>query len=75
MAGGFCRANRIAVVDTCEDFKQASRSVYPLYFDVDGHWRPVGHQVVARALHRALVPYLQERRAPQATPGPAAPQR
>lgn len=71
----FCRANRIAVVDTCEDLKQASRSVYPLYFDVDGHWRPVGHQVVARALNRALVPYLQERRASQATPGPAAPQR
>ena len=66
----FCRANQIAVVDTWEDLMQASRSVYPLYFDRDGHWRPVGHEVVARTLHRALVPYLQERRAPPARGGP-----
>ncbi len=71
----FCRANQIAVVDTWEDLAQASRSVYPLYFDLDGHWRPVGHEVVARTLYRELVPYLRERRAPPGTAGPPAAQR
>jgi hypothetical protein len=55
----FCRAKGIPVVNMCEDFKELSRSVYPLYYEYDGHWRPAGHQLVATLLYRALVPYLQ----------------
>jgi hypothetical protein len=57
----FCRANGIPVINMCEDFKELSRTVYPLYYEYDGHWRPAGHQLVATLLYRALVPYLQAR--------------
>ena len=61
LVADFCRKNDIRVVDMSDDFKQAARTVYPLYYDHDGHWKPAGHQVVADVLYRELVPYLQAR--------------
>jgi hypothetical protein len=45
----------------CDDFREASRNLYPIYYDGDGHWLPVGHQVAASILYRALTPCLKMR--------------
>lgn len=63
----FCHQHDIPVINMCEDFAKQSRTVYPLYYEADGHWRPAGHELVATVLYRALVPYLQEREAMAAT--------
>jgi hypothetical protein len=63
----FCRENDIPVINMCDDFKELSRTVYPLYYENDGHWLPAGHQFVATLLYRALVPYLQARETQPAT--------
>jgi hypothetical protein len=42
----------------CDDFRKASQTVHPLYYEYDGHWRPAGHEVVADVLYRELVPYV-----------------
>ncbi len=55
----FCRRNGIPVVNMCGEFKERSRTEYPLYYEYDGHWRPAGHRIAADVLHRALLPYLQ----------------
>ena len=57
----FCRRNGIPVVNMCDDFVRQAQTVYPLYYETDGHWRPAGHQLVASVLYRALVPYLHQR--------------
>jgi hypothetical protein len=72
LVAGFCRKNEIRVVDLCDDFKQAARTVYPLYYDYDGHWKPAGHQVVADALYRELVPYLEAREGQGTVPASAS---
>ncbi len=55
----FCKGNDIRIVNMIDDFRRAARSVFPLYLDYNGHWRPEGHQVVARALLKELRPYLR----------------
>jgi hypothetical protein len=69
----FCRRNGIRVINTCEDFRETARSIYPLYFENDGHWRPAGHTVVANILYRVLVPYLREREADHTAGPPGEP--
>jgi GDSL-like lipase/acylhydrolase family protein len=59
----FGRENGIPVINMTEEFKERSRTVYPLYFAGDGHWRPAGHEVVANVLYRALLPYFEAREA------------
>jgi hypothetical protein len=54
----FCRRSGIRVVNMCDDFRKASQTVHPLYYEYDGHWRPAGHEVVADVLYRELVPYV-----------------
>jgi hypothetical protein len=75
----FCRSSGIPVVDLCPDFKELSRTVYPIYYDLDGHWYPAGHQLVANVLYRTLAPYLREREAdtplPRPNPGALRPAR
>jgi hypothetical protein len=68
----FCRRNLIPVVNLCEPFRAAARTTYPLYYDLDGHWRPAGHQLVANVLYRSLAPYLRDHdaRAPDGTAAP-----
>jgi hypothetical protein len=57
----FCRRNDIPVINMCEDFREAARNVYPLYYEGDGHWRPAGHRLAASLLYRALAPRLKTR--------------
>jgi hypothetical protein len=57
----FCRRNGIRVVNMCDAFRTASQSVYPLYYDYDGHWMPAGHEVVADVLYRELVSSVETR--------------
>jgi len=57
----FGRRNSIPVVNMVPDFRDASRAVFPLYYNRDGHWRAAGHRVAAEALHKALIPYLRTR--------------
>jgi hypothetical protein len=63
----FCRANHLTVINMCDDFREISRTVYPLYYETDGHWLPAGHELVAKLLYRALAPYLQARESKPAT--------
>jgi hypothetical protein len=58
----FCKRNNIPVINMCDDFRKASRSVYPLYYDYNGHWRAAGHELAAQILYRELQQYLQTRR-------------
>jgi hypothetical protein len=51
----FCRRSGIRALNMCEEFRKASLSVYPLYYEYDGHWRAAGHEVVADVLYRELV--------------------
>ena len=69
----FCREHDIPVVNMTGEFQARSRTVYPLYYDGDGHWRPSGHEVAATALYGALHPYLDAREAGSATPTKAPP--
>ncbi len=55
----FCRSNGIPVINFCGDFKAASRSIYPLYYDYNGHWRPEGHAIVARKLYQSVMQYTK----------------
>jgi hypothetical protein len=68
----FCKANGIPVLNTTGDFQRATQTTYPLYFDYDGHWLPSGHQVMAEALHRALMPSIHGREAPAQVPRASA---
>ncbi|MER3523544.1 MAG: hypothetical protein C4326_05595 [Ignavibacteria bacterium] len=51
----------IKVVNTCADFRERSKTTFPLYLDNNGHWVAAGHEVVADALFNRLVPYMRER--------------
>ena len=57
----FCRGRDIPVVNMTEEFETRSRTVFPLYYDADEHWRPAGHELAATVLYRALLPYLRAR--------------
>jgi hypothetical protein len=60
----FCINNDIPVINMCDEFKGISQTVYPLYYEYDGHWRPAAHEVAAEILCRSLIPYLQSHEAP-----------
>jgi hypothetical protein len=65
---GFCQRNGIRTINMLQDFKKASETVFPLYWDYNGHWVAAGHEVVARALFRELEPYLRtEKSMPRVT--------
>ncbi len=51
----------IKAINLCPDFRERSKAVFPLFLDNNGHWVAAGHQVVADALYRTLLPYLRER--------------
>ena len=50
----FCRKEGISVINTCEDFREAARSQYPLYIDDNGHWTAAGQRLFAQILFREL---------------------
>jgi hypothetical protein len=45
----------------CQQLRDSSRTVFPLYFADNGHWTARGHQVVAGILHEAMEGYLREK--------------
>lgn len=51
----------IKAINLCPDFREQSKRVFPLFLDNNGHWVAAGHQVVADALYRNLLPYLRDR--------------
>ncbi len=51
--------NGIKAVNLSPDFKELSKTVFPLYLSNNGHWVAAGHQLVADVLFRDLVPYLE----------------
>lgn len=53
--------NGIRAINMCPDFRERSKSVFPLYLDNNGHWVAEGHRVVADVLFRNLGPYLTEK--------------
>lgn len=54
-------ANGIKAINLCPDFLERSKTVFPLFLDNNGHWVAAGHEVVADALYRNLLPYLHDR--------------
>ncbi len=70
----FCGRNGIRVVDMCDAFRKASQTVYPLYYEFDGHWNAAGHEVVADVLYPELVSYANTHytKSAPATPDAAA---
>lgn len=54
----WAESNGIYCINMCPDFKEKSKSVFPLYLDNNGHWVAAGHQVVADAIYRHLDTYL-----------------
>lgn len=50
----------IPVTNLCEAFRRIPPSSAPVYHDYNGHWRAVGHEVVARELYQSLLPRLKE---------------
>ncbi len=55
--------NNITVINMCPDFKERSKTLFPLYWDLNGHWVAAGHQLVADVLYKRLQPYLHEKEA------------
>ena len=55
----FCKKNNIYVINLCEDFRQLSQEVFPLYYRNNGHWVAAGHELVAEVLHRHLEPIIE----------------
>lgn len=53
--------NGIRAINMCPDFRERSKSVFPLYLDNNGHWVAEGHRLVADVLFRHLQPYLAEK--------------
>jgi hypothetical protein len=62
----FGQRNDIPVVNMVQDFRDAATTVFPLYYDGDGHWRAAGHRVAAAAWFKALAPLLRARDAEEA---------
>lgn len=62
------RSRGIPVVNMTNDFLERSKTVFPLYFALDGHFLPAGHAVAAEAIFRELLPFLQQAEAPQTKP-------
>lgn len=59
----FCSRNGIPAINMCEDFRNLSTTVSPLFFDFNGHWRPRAHEFVAEVLDRDLSAFLQKKMA------------
>jgi hypothetical protein len=57
----FCRREGINVINMYDDFKALTETTYPVYFDLDGHWHPVGQELAAKVIFRSLLPYLRRR--------------
>jgi len=57
----FCQNNSIPIINMCDDFKLFARTFYPLCWDINGHWLPAGHELVARVIFQDLKPYLYEK--------------
>ena len=57
----FCVRSGIHVVNMCQQMRDSSRTVFPLYLSDNGHWTPRGHEVVAAILKSELEPYLRNR--------------
>jgi GDSL-like Lipase/Acylhydrolase family len=72
LVADFARRHGIPVINMVQDFRDASQTVFPLYYNTDGHWRAAGHRVAAAALHKALMPYLQmhDGTEPETAPSP-----
>ncbi len=50
------KRNNFPVYNVLEDFRNASREgKFPLYFKGDGHFTPLGHEVMAQALEKRLL--------------------
>ena len=57
----WAKRQAISVSNLCDAFLGMDKSLYPVYHDYNGHWRPVGHEVVARKLYEVMLPRLREK--------------
>ena len=58
----FCVENGISVTNMCQAFRDTAQSVFPLYYNDNGHWTPRGQLVAAELFARVLEPYVEEKR-------------
>ncbi len=59
--GQWAASQHIRFIDFTPDFKELSKTVFPLYLDNNGHWVVAGHQLVANILFRDLQPYFAQK--------------
>lgn len=57
----FGKQSGIPVMNICQNMRDTSRTVFPLYFPDNGHWTARGQAAVAGILHGALEGYLTEK--------------
>ncbi len=62
--------NGIKAINMCSDFRERSKTVFPLFLDNNGHWVAAGHEVVAEVLYRNVEQFLSEREVSAATQFP-----
>ncbi len=51
----------IKTINLCPDFKELSKTVFPLYLDNNGHLVAAGHQLIADVLFENLKGYLESK--------------
>ena len=55
----FCRDNGIGAINMCAGFRDTARTVFPLYWPDNGHWKPRGQLVAAELMRRDVEPLVE----------------
>ncbi|MBI5471798.1 MAG: hypothetical protein HY961_05585 [Ignavibacteriae bacterium] len=56
--GRWAASQEIRFIDFSPKFKELSKKVFPIFYDINGHWLAVGHELVSDALFEELQPYF-----------------
>ena len=62
----FCQVNQIDLIEPTGDFIRAAKEEFktkPLYYAMDSHWTPEGHQVAANTMSRWVLKNFMSRKA------------
>ncbi len=57
----FCASKNIPSINLTGEFEERAKTMFPLYFDYDGHWRPEGQEIAAQGMYRKVRPFLESR--------------
>jgi len=57
----FSLDNGIVAINMCAGFRDTARTVFPLYWPDNGHWKPRGQLVAAELMRRDVEPLVESR--------------